>query len=76
MTVISKDPLMIIYYPDRYKTQKNDEAVDDCLTALKHIPDWFVTSIILEKFHDALLANDDILLFDEDFSKVTVFAND
>ena len=46
-----------------------NEVVDDCLGALKFIPDWFVTSKVLEKFHSALLANDDILFFDEDFSK-------
>ena len=34
--VVSEDPFMLIYYPDRYKTQKMcDEAVDDCLAALK-----------------------------------------
>ena len=38
-----------------------DEAVDDCLAALKFIPDWFGTSKVLEKFHNAFLANDDIL---------------
>ena len=38
------------------------EAVDDSLPALTFIPDWFVTSKILEKFHNAfLLHNDDIL---------------
>ena len=52
------------------------EAVDNCLTALKFIPDWFVTSEMLEKFHNALLANADILFFDEDFSKVTFFTNE
>ena len=36
------------------------EAVDDYLPALTFIPDWFVTSKILEKFHNALLHNDDI----------------
>ena len=30
---------------------------------------------MLEKFHDALNANDDILFFDKDFSKVIFFAN-
>ena len=30
---------------------------------------------MLEKFDDALNANDDTLLFDEDFSKATSFAN-
>ena len=39
-----------------------DEAFDDCLAALKFIPDWFVTSRMLEKFHNALFSNDDILL--------------
>ena len=29
-----------------------------------------------EKFQDALNANDDILFFDEDFSKVTFFPNE
>ena len=27
--VVSKDPLMLIYWRNRYKTQKIDEAVDD-----------------------------------------------
>ena len=45
---------MLIYCPDRYKTQKMwDEIVDDYLAALKFIPDWFVTTKILEIFHDA-----------------------
>ena len=26
------------------------EAVDDCLAALKFIPDWFVTSKMIKKF--------------------------
>ena len=34
--VVSKDLFILIYCPDRYKTQRMcDEAVDDCLTALK-----------------------------------------
>ena len=36
----------------------SDEAVDDCLAALKFIPDWFVTSKMLEQLRDVLLAND------------------
>ena len=51
------------------------EAFDDCLTALKFIADWFVTSKVLEKFHDTLHANDVILLFDEECSKVTLLGN-
>ena len=33
-----------------------DEAVDNCLAALKFIPDWFVTSKMLEKLDNALHA--------------------
>ena len=36
----------------------------------------FVTNKVLEKFHDALLACDNILFFDKDLSKVTCFANE
>ena len=54
---------MIIYCPERYKTQTlSDEVVDDCLEALKLVRDWFVTSKILEKFHNTLLTNDDIII--------------
>ena len=49
------------------------------MSALKFVHDLFVTSKMLEKFHDALLTNDDIPFFNEDkvtFSKVTFFANE
>ena len=66
---------MIINCPDRYKTQRMfDEATDDCLATLKFILGWFVTRKMLEMVQDALKSNDDILFFDEDFSKVTFFA--
>ena len=40
---------IIIYIPDQYETQRMyDEAVDDCLAALKFIPDWFVTSKMIK----------------------------
>ena len=35
---------------DEYKThQILDEAADDCLAALKYVPDWFVTSTMIKK---------------------------
>ena len=52
-----------------------NEAVDDFLAALKFIFDWFVTSKILEKLDNALLANDDILFYNEYFDKVAFIAN-
>ena len=36
---------LLVYCPDKYKTQRMcDKSVDDSLAALKLIPDWFVTS--------------------------------
>ena len=52
-----------------------DEAVDDCLAALKFIPDWFVTSNILEKLEISLQAIDDILFYNEDFDRCTFIAS-
>ena len=75
-SVVSEDPFMPVYWPNKYKTQKMcDEASDGCLVALTFIPDWFVTSKMLAKFDDALRTNDDILFFNEDFDKVTYIAN-
>ena len=31
-----------------------DRAVDDCLAALRFVPDWFVTSKIIKKFFTTL----------------------
>ena len=53
-----------------------DEAVEDCLAALKFILDRIFASKMFEKFHDDLFTNDDLLFFYEDFSKVTFFANE
>ena len=49
--VVSSYPFLIVYCPDKNKTQKMcDEAVDDCLAALKIIP---VLLQMLEKFDNA-----------------------
>ena len=62
---------MIVYCPDECKTQRMcDEAVDDCLAALKLVSNWFVTSKIYKnlqkKVYTALYADENILYFDED----------
>ena len=62
---------MLVHWPDKYKPQKMcDEAVDNCLVALKFIPDWFVWSKMLEKLDNLLHANDDELFYNEDFDEV------
>ena len=45
-----------------------EEAVEDCLAALKLVPYWFVTSEIIKKLFIALYAADNILYFNEDSS--------
>ena len=48
--VFSQDPFLIVYYPDRYKTQRMcDEVVNDSLATLKLISDWFVISKMIKK---------------------------
>ena len=46
--VVSKEPFMLKYCLDKYKTQEMcDKAVDAFLPALKFVPDWFVTKKII-----------------------------
>ena len=41
----------MIYCPDKCKIQRMcDEAVDDSLSALQLIPNWFVTNKMVKKF--------------------------
>ena len=76
VSVVSEDLFMMAYCPNKHKTQRMcNEAFDDCLAALKFIPDWFITSKMLEKSDSALLTNGDIVFFNEDFNKVSFIAN-
>ena len=44
------DHSLIVYCTDICKNQRMcDEAINDCLAALKPVPDWFVTSKMIEK---------------------------
>ena len=53
-----------------------DEAVDDCLGALKFIPDWFVTSKMIKKRLTASYADDNILYLNEDSGNTVFFCNE
>ena len=58
-----------------YKIQKLcDGAIENCLGELKFLLDCSLTGKIVEKLHDVLLGNGDILFFDEDFSNFIFFA--
>ena len=71
----------IKFVPKYHKTQEiGDKVVNTCFLTIvwqhkKIIPNWFVTSKMLEKFHDSVLANYDMFFFEEYFSKVTFFGN-
>ena len=71
---ISNDTFVLKYCIDRQRTQKIfDKTIDDFLPAF--VPDWFVTSKMIKKFHNALFTDDDILFFYEDSSNV-LFSSD
>ena len=56
------DNAILVYCLNGHKSQRmRNGDVDDCLATLKFIPDWFVTSKMLETFHNALLANEEML---------------
>ena len=64
--IISENPFML-KCPNKYITLKMcDEAVDGFLPALNFVPDWFVTSKMIEKFFTALYADENVPCFDED----------
>ena len=48
------------------------KAVDDCLAALKFVPNWFVTSKMIKIVFTALYTDENILYFNEDFSNVVL----
>ena len=53
-----------------------DKAVDGFLSVLKFVPDWYITSKMIKKFHSTLFLDDDILFFDEESVNVTFFSDD
>ena len=49
--VVSKEPFMLKYCPDKYKSQEMfNKTVDFYLITLKVVPDRFVVNKKLEKF--------------------------
>ena len=75
--VVSEDPFLQVYCPDKYKTQRLcDEAVDDSLAALKLMPDGFVTSKMIKGLYNALYADENILYFNEDSGNLVFSCNE
>ena len=75
--VISENPFMLKYCPDKYITQRIfDEAVDDFPPTLNFISDWFVTSKMIKKLFTALYVDENILYFNEDSGNVVFSCNE
>ena len=53
-----------------------DKAADDCLAALKFVPDWFVTSKLIKILFTALYADENIPYFNEDSGNVVYICNE
>ena len=52
-----------------------DEDVDDSVVTLKRIPDWLVTSKMIEKLFTGLYPDENILYFNEDSENVVINCN-
>ena len=50
-----------------------DEAVGDCLPTLKFIPDWFVTSKMINKLLTALYTDDNMVYYNADSGNTIFF---
>ena len=75
--IISEDPFSIKIALDQYETQKMcDKTVDDCLAALKFVPDWFVTSKMIKRLFTTSYADENILFFNEYFGNVIISSNE
>ena len=70
--VFSEDPFLLVYCPDKCKTQiMCNNAVDDSLAVLRLVPNWFVTT----ELFIAMYADENILCFNEDSGHDAFFFN-
>ena len=75
-SVVSEVPFIIVYCLDKCKTQRMcDEAVDNCLAALKFIPDFLLQVKCLKILIKLCWLMMIYSFFNEDFDKVTFIAN-
>ena len=75
--VISEDPFILKYCPDRYKARRMcDKAVDSYLLAVKFNPDWFVLSTMIEKLDSAVFSDKYVVFGDLESHFVTIFSRD
>ena len=74
--VVFEDSFFVVYCSDKYITQKMcDEGIDDSLTTLKLIPDWFITIKLIKNLLTVLFADENILCFNEDSGNAVFICN-
>ena len=72
--VVSEDPFLIVYCPDKYKIQiMCGEAVDDSLAALKLKPDWIVISKMINELFKLIKI---YLYFNQDYINAVFSCNE
>ena len=64
--VVSEDPFMLKYFPEKYKTQEMCEKAVDCFLAFKFVPDWLVKNKMIEKLQSAIFFYEYIIFGDLD----------
>ena len=74
--IISEHPFSMSYFPDKYRFQQMcDEAVDNCLAALKFVLDLFVASKMIKILFTSFYPNGNIFYFNEDSGSVVFTCN-
>ena len=66
---VSKDPFMLKYCLDRYKTQEMCDK--EQLMLFYHVPDLFISSKMIKKLNYDLFCNDDIIFVNEESNNIT-----
>ena len=75
--VVSEDPFLIVYCPDKYKIQiMCREAVDDSLAVLKLKPDWIVISKMINELFTIFKLIKIYLYFNQDYINVVFSCNE
>ena len=75
--IVSEDPFLIVYCPDKYKIQiMCREAVNDSLAALKLKPDWIVISKMINELFTIFKLIKIYLYFNQDYINAVFSCNE
>ena len=75
--IVSDDAFKLKYCHNRCKTQEMyKKSVDYFLPALKYVPDWLVTTKMIENLPTALYADENVLYFNKDSDNAIYSCNE